>query len=140
MQEFLDEVKSLWEAKAVVDARKEALSEASEKFEALKAGVLKKMELLELDKQHIPGMGTVYRQRNFSVKVPKSVDAKQRLFSWISSHKGVDVLDTMVSINSQTLNAFYKAELELAKERGDIDFALPGIDMPEVYWTIGMRK
>jgi hypothetical protein len=45
----------------------------------------------------------------------------------------------MISINSQSLNSFYKSELEIAKEQGNVGFKIPGIAEPEVYWTLGMR-
>jgi len=140
MQEFLDKVKEMWEHKSVLEGIKEDLKVESAKFEALKGDVLKAMEALELDKQHLPGLGTVYRQKNFSVETPKTIESKEALFKWISDNKGRDVLRSMISINSQTLNSFYKSELEVAKETGNIDFALPGIEAPKLYWTIGMRK
>jgi len=140
MQDFLDKVKKLWEQRAAVEKAKDALAVVSKAFEDAKRDVLKAMDVMELDKQHVPGLGVVYRQKSFSVKVPKGLDQKEALFKWIEEHKGKDVLDTLLSINSQTLNSFYKAELEAAKEAGDYNFALPGIDTPEVYYTIGMKK
>ena len=140
MQDFIVTVKKLWEEKEKLDELKRVESVQSKVVEGLKIEVLKTMEASELDKQHVPGCGTVYRQRDFSVKVPKEIEAKLSLFEWIRDNKGEETLDAMVSINSQSLNSFYKAELALAKERGDVDFALPGIQVPEVYYKIGMRR
>ena len=140
MEDFIDVVKQLWAQKSVVDEKKEDLSEASGALEDLKGKAMKAMELMELDKQHVPGCGTIFRQKNFSVQVPKTPEEKAKLFAWISKNKGQDVLDNMVSIHSASINSFYKAELEVAKEEGNVDFAIPGIKMPEVYYTLGMRK
>jgi len=139
MEAFVLSVKKLWEQKEIVDGIKDQLADASKVFEELKGKAMKAMEVMELDKQHVPGCGTIYRQKNFSVKVPKSPAEKEALFNWIAEHKGKDVLDNMISIHSQSLNSFYKSELEIAKEAGNVDFKIPGIDMPEVYWTLGMR-
>lgn len=140
MNEFLDKLKNLWELKAAVEELKAAEAAASKKLEEAKRDVLKAMEVLELDKQHVPGHGTVYRQKNFSVKTPKDPDSKGALYDWIAQHKGKDVLDNMLSINSQTLNSFYKSELAAAVEAGESDFSIPGLGTPEVYYTVGMRK
>lgn len=140
MDDFVQAVKKLWGQKALVEEMKENLAVASKLLEGLKMDAMKAMEAMELDKQHVPGCGTIFRQKNFSVKVPKNPEDKEALFNWIAVHKGKDVLDNMMSIHSASLNSFYKSELEIAKEEGNVDFAIPGIDMPEVYWTLGMRK
>lgn len=139
MQDFIEAVKKLWEQKIEVGRMKDELSDASKKLEALKLDALKAMEAMELEKQHVPGCGTIFRQKNFSVKVPKDPSNKSHLFNWIQQQKGSDVLQNMLSIHSASLNSFYKAELEVAKEQGNVDFKIPGIDAPEVYWTLGMR-
>lgn len=139
MQDFIGAVKNLWEQKQVVDELKDRLADESKKLTGLKLDALKAMEVMELDKQHVPGCGTIYRQKEFSVKVPKTPAEKEELFHWIAAHKGKDVLDNMLSIHSASLNSFYKSELEIAKEEGNVDFKIPGIDAPEVYWTLGMR-
>lgn len=139
MQEFIEKVKNLWQQKKAVDDLKEQTEEANKVLTGMKLDIVKALEAMELDKQHVPGCGTVYRQKNFSVKVPKDPQSKQLLFSWIASKKGQDVLDNMISVNSMTLNSFYKSELEAAKEEGNVDFKVPGIEVPEVYWSLGMK-
>jgi len=140
MQEFIDLVKSVWEQKAVVENIKERLKEETAKLEGLKKDTIKQMEAGELDKFNVPGFGTVSRQKKFSVRVPKTPEDKLALFQYISEHKGEDVLRNMLSINSNTLNSFYKEERAEAVEEGDIDWALPGVKDPEIYWQLGMRK
>lgn len=139
MQTFVAAVKDLWDKKRVVDQLKDELADASKSLETAKSLALKAMEAMEIDKQHVPGCGTIYRQRSFSVQVPKESEDKKLLFSWIAATKGPDVLDNMLSIHSASLNSFYKAELEIAKEQGNVDFAIPGIAEPSVYYTLGMR-
>jgi hypothetical protein len=98
------------------------------------------MEALELEKMAVPGHGTVYRKKSFSVKVPKDPSQKSALFDWIKNNKGEEVLQNMLSINSMTLNSFYQAELEVAKEAGNINWRMDGVSEPEVYFQLAMRK
>lgn len=140
MQEFIHKVKLAWEQKSKVDLLKEQLEEASKKMEGLKLDVMKMMEAGDLQKFPLPGYGTVYRQQSFSVKTPKTPQDKEKLFTWIKETKGEDVLDNLLSINSMTLNSLFKEELEQAKERGDVNWAMPGVGVPEVYYKLGMRN
>lgn len=140
MDQFLEKVKQLWAKKAEVEAMEEQVEQQKAILTALKQEVLKNLETLELEKLNVPGCGTVYRQKQFSVKVPKEPEAKAALFDWIKTNKGEDVLQNMLSINSMTLNSFYKSELEIAKEEGNIDFKIAGISEPEVYFQLAMRK
>lgn len=72
-----------------------------------------------------------------SVKVPKEPTDRERFFQYLRER---NLFDSMITVNSQTLNAFYKQELELAKERGESDFALPGISGETIVETISFRK
>ena len=140
MKEFIVAVKELWKQKELVDGIKDKLKEESKTLEIMKSSAIKALETMEIDKQHVPGCGTIFKQKAFSVKTPKTPEQKQQLFGWIKENKGADVLRNMLSINSNTLNSFYKSELEVAKEEGNVDFSLPGLETPEVYYKLGMRK
>lgn len=140
MEDFLNNCRRAWEQKAIVDDLKDSLKSASAELTSIKQDLDKQMESSELVKQHIPGYGTLYRQKKFSVKVPKDPVEKLALFDWIEENKGADVLFNLQSIASPTVNALYKEELEIAKKEGNVDFKIPGIGEPKVYWDIGMRK
>lgn len=59
-----------------------------------------------------------------SAKTPKTPEDKSALFEYL---KSIGRYDDMVSVNSQTLNSFYKERLELAKEQGLSDVEIPGV-------------
>lgn len=139
MQEFIDKVRGLWELREQKEELEEKLSALTKKLEGQKIETMKLMEAMGLEKQHVPGYGTIYRQKEFSVQVPKTPAEKEELFNWIAVHKGKDVLDNMLSIHSATLNSFYKSELEVAKSEGNVDFKIPGVKTPEVYYKLSMR-
>ncbi len=140
LDKFTEEVREIWKQKKIVDELKDRLKEEVGQLEEKKREALKKLEAAELDKYNVPGFGTISRVKKFSVRVPKDRESKKALFKYIHDTRGEDVLENMLSINSATLNSFYKEERKEAIDRGDIDWCIPGIDEPEVYWQLGMRK
>ncbi len=84
--------------------------------------------------------GTVIRSLRYSVRTPKSIEEKVEFFEWLNREKGRDVYWAMATVNSQTLNSFYKAEMEAAKEDGNFDFRVPGIGEPEATPILSRRK
>ncbi len=97
------------------------------------------MTLLETAGKHDyrSNVGTVYITSRESVKVPKDLDSKRQLFEYLRSK---NLFEEMVSVNSQTLNAFYKTEKKNAEEAGQWDFALPGVGEPTVDQILAFRK
>ena len=73
----------------------------------------------------------------FSVKTPKELESKLQFFDYLKS-KGC--FEEMVNINSQTLQGFYRSEMESALERGEVDFRMPGIGEHSYVQTLSMRK
>jgi len=82
-------------------------------------------------------VGTVSITSRESVRVPKDLEAKRELFAYLQK-KGI--FEELVSVNSQTLNSFYKAEKALAEEAGEAFFQLPGVGEPTVDQIISFRK
>lgn len=137
---YLDTAHKLWLQRAVVDELKAALALEEKKLTGLKLDFVKEIDAVGLTKQHIPGRGTLSIQTKFSVKVPKGDEAKASLFQYIEKEKGPPVLFGLQTIHSATLNSFYDQEFELAKERGDHRWVLPGVGEPEAYKQISFRK
>lgn len=71
-----------------------------------------------------------------SVKLPQGED-RQRFFNYLKQ-KGL--YDTMIGVNSQTLNSFYKSELKAAQDRGDADFNVPGINEVTLTPVLSFRR
>ena len=140
MKELTELVQKLYEQKAVCENMDERLKAERKKLEGLKLDCIKSLEAAEIDKYSVPGFGSVFRQKKYSVKVPKSPDDKLALFKYISKVKGEDVLFNLQTIHSATLNSFYKEEREDAIAREDINWALPGVAEPDIYFTLGTRK
>lgn len=97
--------------------------EINELLEIEEARMIEMLASNQLTSYKGPGGKVVLAYRT-SVRVPKEGNDKAALFEWLRE-KGL--YDQLVSVNSQTLNSLYKSELDEAKERGETDFAIPGL-------------
>lgn len=69
--------------------------------------------------------GDVNLIHDSTVKVPKDPEQKGKLFDYMKER---NVFEELITVNHQTLNAFYKTEEALAVARGDIGWSLPGVE------------
>lgn len=98
-------------------------------------GHLAQQEISSYKSKH----GTIVRMRRYSVRVPADYQAKQKFFHWLHI-QSEDLYWKMMTVNSQSLNAFYKEQMELAKESGDLNFEIPGIGEPTLMESLSLRK
>lgn len=92
---------------------------------ALAEGVMLEMLVEEGMTSYAGPNGRVGITHRTSVKTPKSPASRELFFAYLKE-KGL--FDSMISVNSNTLNSLYKSELELSTSRGEPDFSIPGID------------
>ena len=83
--------------------------------------------------------GTAYIATSLSYKMPKEQTGRESLFDYIKS-KGEDVYNNLITIHSQTFNAWCKAETEAAKEAGTFPFEIPGVEDPVSYEQLRFRR
>lgn len=81
--------------------------------------------------------GTLVLTTRYSVGMPKDPQKRTEFFSYLRD-KGL--FENMITVNHQTLNSYYKQEMEAALDKGDIDFKVPGIEEPSAHKTITLRK
>lgn len=81
--------------------------------------------------------GDVTLVEKSSVRVPKDPESKQAFFEYLRKR---DMFDALATVNSQTLNSWYREEESLALERGEFDFKVPGIGEPSVYTELRLRR
>lgn len=82
-------------------------------------------------------VGKVVAKDIFTVSSPKTPEAREKFFAYLKE-KGV--FDDLISINSKTLNAFYKAEKKIADENQQLEFNIPGLDEPYYKRTISLTR
>lgn len=71
-----------------------------------------------------------------SVKVPKTEEERAEFFEYLRSR---GIFDSMITVNSQTLNAWYRAEEEAQLASGVVDFQVPGLAPPVTFTQMQVR-
>jgi len=136
-EELKQMVKEAFEARAALDVVKKKKTEMEAQYKEMCNSILFWLEEVELENFKVPGFGNAIVQNKFSVKTPKDPEAKEKLFRYL---QGKGHFWEVVSVNSATLNSYYKEQMEEAVEADDFDFAIPGIDEPMHYQQLQMRK
>lgn len=132
-------VKELVELSKAYQVKKDEAAEAYAKVDEMKAKISSVLQASGKSKYFVDGVGTAYLINKYVVKTPKDNQAKKLLFDYIRSTHGDDVLMSKLSINHQTLNAFYNEEVfQLAKE-GKVG-EIPGVEAPTHEVNLGFRK
>jgi len=139
LNEFKAIVDAVYMQKKAVDAAKLEHTKQNTLLEELKARVLAYLEEHELP-NFATETCTVSQITKMSVKVPKELEGKQELFTFLESKYGREVLLNMLSINANTFNSFYNAEEEAAAKKGELDFVMPGVEAPKPYTRLNVRK
>lgn len=83
------------------------------------------------------GRGIIVRQKRFTVAHPKDPEKKAAFYGFL---KEQGVFEDMVSVHSQTLNSWYKEQMDEAIKAGNVDFAVPGVDEPKMVETLVLRR
>lgn len=103
----------------------------------LEQKILASMSELSLSKYSIEGVGTVYLQNKLSVKTPNTEEDKAAFYGHL---KEIGQYDALMSVNSQTLQAWYKAQLETAQIDGQGIPHIPGLTEITSYQQVVLRK
>jgi len=133
-------IQQMREAKDDYDRAKKESNKLYERYQEFEVKVLQILEASGLSKFNIPSLGTTYTINKYRVSMPKDLADKRKLFTFIRDAYGEDVVDEYRNINHNTLNAFYKSEMESALERGDANFKVPGIEDPIATVGLGFKK
>lgn len=133
MDELCDKLADVRDEKGKLNARLKELSEVEDSCESKILAFLEEAELDSFDGTR----GKISITNRFSVQVPKSIDDKKALGKFLQDRK---IFWELMSVNSMTLNSYYKQELEIAKSQGDFDFKIPGVGEPKVTKTLAFRK
>jgi hypothetical protein len=120
------------------EAAKKVSSELYKIAEEAENKIVSTLKAANKKSYKVDGIGTVTRVEKLVVTVPKDLEAKRSLFSWIKNKYGVDTLDDMISINHQKLNGFYNEEVD--KHKDDPLFKIDGLDEPTAVESLSFRK
>lgn len=123
------------EVREKIDATKQDLENFEAERRTFEAKILACLDGLGKTRWDF-GSHTLSTVEKFSYKTPKTPHAKDELYAYL---KARGVYDDLISVNSQTLNAFVKREMEIALEEGKTDFSIPGLEEPTLYKTLSLR-
>lgn len=94
-----------------------------DEWEAREREVLAMLKAAGKSKYHVDDLGTVSIRNRYVVRSPKDLTAKLAFFHYILEKHGKEVLIGLQSIQHQSLNAFYNAEMEANPEA-----TIPGLE------------
>lgn len=123
----LDELVAKYnEARKEYEGTKAISNDRHSHMESAKFELIKLLQVAGKSKYEAESIGKVTLVDKLSVTTPKTLDAKQELFSWLHSRFGDDYL-AYLSVNSATLNSLYNNELKEAGINGT-EFNIPGLE------------
>ncbi len=143
----MDEIKSITDLKTLcevycssrrdIQAVTDELKKKQEFVRELEAKIINALESHGMDKFSTPEIGTISRYSKLSVKIPKTQEERELFFSYLKTN---GVFDELITVNSQTLNAWYKEHLEMLAKKGDEKLEIPGLTEVTSYDVLSWRK
>lgn len=129
-------VKKCFELRAEYDALKDQASEKHGEYEAMQAKIQSILEATGRLNHETPGAGKISLVTKYQVSFPKDSENAAKFRQYLVDNG----LDSMLTMNHQTLNGFFKSKLEELGDGADPTKVLPGIEAPEARVTVSMRK
>ena len=130
--------KLIFEQRQLAEESERVAKEHNKKLEMLYSKMLSILDRFGRTSYEVPGLGKLTSVERSFVGLPKTPEAKEEFYSYLRD-KGI--FDELISVNSNTLNAFYKKELEIAREEGRaFGFKIPGISEPSTSMTLRIQK
>ncbi len=130
-QKIFEQKKLCEEAEHLLNQRKAWLAN-------MQAKMISVLEKFGRSNYSIPGAGMLIKSERLTVTLPKTPEDKQAFYTYL---KEKELFEHLVTVNSMTLNAFYKKEFDIAAEEGRaVGFKIPGISDPKTITTLNVRK
>lgn len=140
IRELQTKIKELKETRDNYDAKKLELQEIDSKCSALEADILQHFEENNMTSFRVDGVALISVSEKMSVKTPKTPEEKTAFFNWLKETKGEEVLLHYQTVNSQSLNSFYKQEWESMDDDKKLTFNIPGLEAPTSVKKLSVRK
>ena len=121
LTEFKEKCMEMFEQKNRVEIYKVKLKAQTAILEQQKRFIMDKLEEFDL-KKFDTGQGVVTRVEKFNAKV---ID-KHKLWDYLFER---GILTEVATFNADSVNKFYKTEMEIAIENKDSNFEIPGVEV-----------
>jgi hypothetical protein len=136
VNELEAKIEEAFKQREIYEEAKAKSNEEYAKLQTVQDTIKGMLENLEMD-SYKGKAGTFSYNMVESFRVPKDLENRKLFFDFLKE-KGV--YETMISVNSKTLNAFAKEELRAAEDSGELDFTIPGLEKTDPAPTYTMRK
>ena len=121
--------------------QKAAATELHYHHENCKQKVLELLRAAGKSSYEVDDVGKVSLVEKLKVKMPVTLEFKEKLFKWLEEKHGTEGFLAHTTINYNTLNRLYNEEFEEAINEGRADtFELPGVEAPETVRELRFRK
>jgi len=118
-----------------IEKAKAVYSSLCNQGDLLEAELIDAMAKLDMRSFKEGGLNFIRTEKS-SVTIPKG-EAKDEFFDYL---KKVGHFEALATVNSATLNSWYKSEDEAAKARGEPYAVIPGLEMPTIRVGLTVRK
>lgn len=131
-------IKQMRDKREEYEEQKKLATDKYKEYQELEHKVILALENSGKKSYKVDGLGTfslVYKQ---VITTPKTVEDKRKFFDYVKEKYGDDYLDSLRSVNHQTLNSFYNEEAKNAEDPSM--FGIPGLDQPTIKTEARFRK
>lgn len=140
IKELQEKIKALKNFRTEYDNMKKQLAELDGFCEVLETQIMQHFEENDMTSFRVDGVANVSISQRLTVKVPRDIEAKKAFFEWVAANKGEEVRDSMMTVNSMTLNSFYKEEYNNLSDEDKLMFQIDGIEPPSMMKSLSFRK
>jgi hypothetical protein len=117
------------------EAKRKEATALLEKYNKTEAAIMQALKDAGKKSYKVDGLGTISIRETEIVRVPATAEQKKKFFQYLRG-KGESVLYSLASVNSNTLNAWYRKEAEEAQRAGVLGFSIPGVEGSTVRETM----
>ena len=136
MSELEEICRKAYEKKVEIESLEDIISKLKGELEGYKDILVEHLNHFEKS-SYDSGFGRITVKNITSVSSPKDPESREHFFNYLKE-KGS--FEDMISVNSKTLNSWYKQEMDTAIAEGRIDFQIPGLPEPYTKQTITFAK
>jgi len=136
VQELDNKIKELQEQRKIYLEAKKKSSEENAKMKSMEYALVDILEGMDRTSYKSPhGTFSFYYKESFGV--PRDTENREMFFEFLRE-KGV--FNTLITVDSRTLNKWAKEEAKVAEENGVLDFEIPGLKKSEPVAVPSLRK
>lgn len=136
IDELRDKARQVLKHRQLLDEMKSQMSEVQEQYEDAKIEFSQMLDRAGMERYDIDG-STISISERTSVRVPADESDRQAFFDYLRSQ---GIYERMITVNSRTLNSWYRGEEEAKARDGIFDFQVPGINQISTYRELTIRK